>query len=183
MLSGASASPVDAVKVGLITDSPNLMDDSFNEMTYDGLLRAKTDFGIEETVYISADWDAIETNLAQCAADGNNLCLMVSFAGIDQTYAAALANPTTLFGILDSSYEDDLPNLQGAMFASEEAAYLAGTLAGHMTESDILGLIGGMDIPPVNVFLCGFEQGAVDANPAISTIITYAGTWEEPAPM
>lgn len=180
-LPGANASRVDGVKVGLITDSPNLLDESFNQMAYTGLLQAKNDLGIEESVYLPADWDDIAAKLDQCVADGNRLCIMVGFSGFDQTYAAALANPDTFFAILDVSYEDYPSNLQGVVFASEQAAYLAGTLAGYMTESNILGLIGGMDIPPVNVFLCGFEQGAVDANPDVTTILTYAGDFNNPS--
>jgi basic membrane protein A and related proteins len=180
-LPGATANQSDGVKVGLITDSPNLMDESFNQMAYTGLVRAKNDLGIEESVYLPADWDEIAAQLDQCVADGNRLCIMVGFSGYDQTYAAALDNPDTLFAILDMSYEDYPANLQGAVFASEQAAYLAGTLAGYMTESNILGLIGGMDIPPVNVFLCGFEQGAVDANPEVATILTYAGDFNNPS--
>jgi basic membrane protein A and related proteins len=180
MLSTASARQADNLKVGLITDSPNLMDESFNQMAYTGLLRAKNDLDIDESVYLPADWDDIAAKLDQCVTDGNRLCIMVGFAGFNQTHAAALANPDTLFAILDMSYEDYPPNLKGAVFASEQAAYLAGTLAGYMTESNILGLIGGMDIPPVNVFLCGFDQGAIDANPDVTTIITYAGDFANP---
>jgi basic membrane protein A and related proteins len=178
---GATASQVDAVKVGLITDSPNLMDESFNQMAYAGLVQAKNDLGIEESVYLPVDWDDIAAQLDQCVADGNRLCIMVGFLGFDQTYAAALDNPDTLFAILDISYEDYPANLQGAVFASEQAAYMAGTLASYMTESNIIGLIGGMDIPPVNVFLCGFKQGAVDTNPDINTLLTYAGDFSNPS--
>jgi basic membrane protein A and related proteins len=177
VLPGVRAGQLDDIQVGLIASSDNLMDGSFNEMAYAGLLRARDDLGIQENVYLSADEDAIEANLAECVADGNALCIMVGFMGAEPTYNAALANPSTLFAILDFSYADYPPNLQGAVFASEEAAYLAGTLAGKMTGSNIIGLIGGMDIPPVNDFLCGFEQGAVDINPEVTTFWTYLETF------
>jgi basic membrane protein A and related proteins len=180
VLPGVKASQDNTIKVGLVTDSPILMDRSFNEMAYDGLLRAKTDLGIEENVYQSEDWDDIETKLADCVADGNVLCFAVGFGGADATYNAAIANPSTRFAILDFSYDDYPPNLQGAVFASQEAAYLAGTLAGKMTESNILGMIGGLDIEPVNVFLCGFEAGAEDINPEVTVLKTYTGTFTEP---
>jgi basic membrane protein A len=178
---GAMANQMDIIKVGLITDAPTLEEGSFNALAYAGLQRAETDFGVDGTIYFSADADDIETNLAQCVADGNMLCTMVGFLGADQTFAAAQANPTTLFAILDVSYEDDLSNLQGTIFASEQAAYLAGTLAGHMTESDIIGLIGGMDIPPVTVFLDGFANGAICANPGVSTILEITDDFGNPA--
>jgi basic membrane protein A and related proteins len=172
-----TAGRANEIKVGLIAGSDNLMDGSFNEMAYAGLLRARDDFGIEENVYLSADGDAIVANLAECVADGNALCIMIGYTGGEPTYNAALANPSTQFAVLDFSYEDYPPNLQGAVFASEEAAYLAGTLAGKMTESNLLGLIGGMDISPVNDFLCGFEQGALDINPEVTTLWTYLDTF------
>jgi basic membrane protein A and related proteins len=105
---------------------------------------------------------------------------MVGFPGTEATREAALANPGTKFAILDIVYEDYPANLQGVTFASEQAAYLAGTLAGKMTESDVIGMIGGMDIPPVNSFLCGFQTGAVDANPEINILVTYADTFVDP---
>jgi basic membrane protein A and related proteins len=180
ILPGVTAGQVDGLKVGLIADSPNLMDGGFNEMAYTGLMNAKNDFGIEETVYLSTDEDPIDTNVAKCIADGNELCITVGYLSEAATYNAALANPTIMFAILDISYNDYPSNLQGMVFASEQAAYLAGTLAGKMTESNILGMIGGMDIPPVNVFLCGFEQGAIDTNTNITTHLTYIETFTDP---
>lgn len=180
LLSGARAGSEEILKVGMVTGSPILMDGGFNEMAYTGLMQAVTTYGIEETVYLSTDSEEISQNLSKCVVDGNNLCIMVGWLGMDQTHAAAQAHPGTYFAILDMPSEEDLPNLQGAVFATGEAAYLAGTLASYMTESKILGLIGGMDIWPVNEFLCGFRQGALDADPESSMILTYADTFIDP---
>jgi basic membrane protein A and related proteins len=181
LLPGVIPVRADGEKIGLITDSPILADGGFNEMANDGLLRAKTDLVIVETVYLSIDQQSIEDNLAQCVSDGNALCITVGYLAEEATRNAALANPETKFAILDMSYDDYPQNLQGAVFASEQAAYLAGTLAGKMTESDVLGMIGGMDIPPVNVFLCGFEQGVIDINPEATILLTYTDGFTNPA--
>jgi basic membrane protein A and related proteins len=180
VLPGGTAGRAQGLKVGLITDSPTLMDGSFNQMAYAGLLRAVDDFEVEEKVYLPAGGATIEDNLAQCSADGNALCFMVGYLGMDAIYQQALDNPDTLYSILDISYDAYPPNLQGVVFASEQAAYMAGVLAGEMTQSDTIGMIGGMDIPPVNVFLCGFAQGATDSNPDITVLSTYLDNFVDP---
>lgn len=182
VLSGASAMSDQAMatKIGLVTDSPIIMDGGFNQMSYEGLVRAQTDLEVVGTVYTSTDFADIQTNLEQCATDGNMLCIMVGFAGRDPISNTAQANPGTNFAILDATFDQYPSNLQGMEFASQEAAYLAGTLAGKMTESNVLGLIGGMPIPTVDSFLNGYSQGALCSNPEVSTIISYTNNFVDP---
>jgi len=170
----------DAIKVGLITDSPVLMDGGFNQMANSGLLRAESELGVEGTVYLSADYDAIVDNLEECRLDGNALCVTIGFGGADATYDAAVAHPATYYAAVDISLPGYPQNLQWIIFASEQPAYLAGVLAGKMTESDILGIIGGMEIPSVTAFIDGFIQGATCANPKITPLLIYTGSFTEP---
>jgi basic membrane protein A len=176
----AMGSQVKAVKVGLITDSPLLMDNGYNQMSYEGLLRAESELGVEGTVYTSTDPSQIEPNLIQCADDGNALCLMVGFLGMDAISNTAASYPGVKFAILDSTFEAYPDNLQGIAFAVEDPAYMAGVLAGKMTGSDVLGTIGGMPIPPVDAFIDGFAQGAHCANLEVTNLITYTNDFADP---
>jgi basic membrane protein A len=169
-----------SISVGLVADGPEVHDGSFNELCYAGLQRAETDLGVTGDVYTSSTPADYEPQLQQCVDDGNDLCISVGFAMADATWNMAQANPGTAFAIADVSWEEYPGNLRGIVFASEEAAYLAGTLAGLMTESDVLGDIGGMPIEPVDAFLFGYRNGARCANPNVRVLIDYTFDFVNP---
>ena len=159
--------------VGLVTDGPAVDDAAFAWMAYQGLLRAQMELGVAGTVYTSTSSADYGPNLQQCVDDGNDLCIGVGWAMTDATVAAAQANPATLFAIIDVAPDTYPPNLRGITFAADEVGYLAGTLAGLMTASDVVGDIGGMPIAPVDDFLYGYRNGAQCANPDATVLITY----------
>lgn len=175
-----ATAPAQPVQVGLVPDVAGIGDMSFNWLAYQGLLRAESELGVIGTVYTSTDPGDFEPNLQQCVNDGNDLCIAVGFLLYDATWNVAQANPGTNFAIVDVEYGDYLPNLRGIVFAEEECAYLAGTLAGLMTDSDILGEIGGIPIPPVDRFLHGFRNGAQCANLTATAIISYTYDFANP---
>jgi len=179
-LSAAPGEPDQPTQVGLIPDTAGIGDMSFNWLAYQGLLRAEDQLVVVGAVYTTTDPGDFELQLQQCVNDGNDLCVSVGFLMQEATWNVAQANPGTDFAIVDAEYGDYLPNLRGITFAEEEGAYLAGTLAGLMTDSDILGEIGGMDIPPVNRFLYGFQNGAQCANLTATAIISYTYDFGNP---
>jgi basic membrane lipoprotein Med (substrate-binding protein (PBP1-ABC) superfamily) len=162
--------------VGLVTDGPTEEDGGFNWLSYQGLERAQSDLGVVGTVYTSTDSADYGPNLQQCVDEGNDLCISVGFGMAEATLTSAQANASTDFAIVDVSWDAYPGNLRGMTFAADEAGYLAGTLAGLMTESDIVGDIGGMPIPAVDEFVYGYRNGAQCANPDVSVLISY--TWD-----
>lgn len=178
--SPGSAAPAVPVKVGLVPTESGVDDLSFNWMAHQGLLRAQADLGVLGTVYTPADPGDYAAQIQQCVDDGNALCVTVGFLMVDDTWNAAAANPGVHFAIVDATWETYPGNLRGMAFAAEEAGYLAGTLAGLMTASNVVGGIGGMEIPPVQAFLDPYGYGAGCANVAASVIITYTGTFTDP---
>ncbi len=176
----AAQDKTDAFKVGLIPDISGIDDNSFNSLAYQGLLRAQTNFGVIGSVYAPALPDQYSAKLQQCVSDGNDLCIGVGFLLANAVEAAAMAYPGTKFAIVDASYASYPSNLRGILFAVEEAGYLAGVLAANMTDSQIIGAIGGMQIPPVDRFIYGYRQGAICSAPAIQTMISYTGDFTDP---
>ena len=165
-------------KVGLISDVAGFDDGGLNWMALQGLLRAESELGIDPTLYESDSSDDYEELLQWCADEGNVLCISVGFLMGDATMAAAVNNPTTHFAIIDFTYDGIYPeNLRGMMFVPEQAAYLAGTLAGLMTESDVAGAVGGMEIPPVQAFMEPYGNGIRCATPDATALLTYTGTF------
>ena len=166
--------------VGLVTDAGGLADNAFNWLSYQGLLRAESELGVAGTVYISTEFADYEPNLRRCVDDGNLLCVSVGFLMTDATANVARAYPGTHFAIVDVVYSSYPANLRGINFASDEAGYLAGTLAGLMTQSDVVGTIGGMPIPPVDLFLTGYRNGARHANHGVKMLVTYTNDFTRP---
>ncbi len=165
--------------VGLVTDENGIADNSWNWLSYQGLLRAQTDLNIVGRLYEPANAAEYETTLQQCANE-NELCFTVGFLLRDATMSVAGSNPDTAFAILDSAWETYPDNLRGIFFAEEEAGYLAGTLAGSMPETDRIGAIGAIPIPPIENFITGYTNGAQCANDSVEVLVEYAGDFGNP---
>jgi basic membrane protein A and related proteins len=171
------------IKVGLVTDIGGLNDRGFNSLANQGLERAASDLGVEIRVLESkSDADYIP-NLSTLAEEGYNLVISVGFLMGEATHQAAEAFPDTSFAIIDNAYggegcEDtntcELPNLQGLLFKEQETGYLAGYLAGLVTESNTISSVGGIKIPPVDRFIAGYQAGAQASNPDITTLNGYS---------
>lgn len=173
MCASQSHAEMIGIKVGLILTEGGISDLSFNWMANEGLERAETDLGVVGTVYIPSDAGDYTARIQQCVTDENSLCITVGFGFLDATYNAAMNNPSVNFAIVDATWETYPNNLRGISFDSAQAGYLAGTLAGLMTESNIIGGVGGMEIPPVIAFMEPYSYGASCINSEAGVMITY----------
>jgi basic membrane protein A len=165
--------------VGLVTDQGTLTD-IFNWLSYQGLVRAENELGVLGTVYTSTSSADYGPNLQQCADDGNDLCISVAFDTAEAISTTAATNPGTSFAIVDVTWDSYPANLRGIGFGVEGGGYLAGVLAGLMTQNDIVGGIGGMQIPSVEAFLEPYRIGAQCANRDVTVLVTYTGTFVDP---
>ena len=172
--------PAPAYTVGLVTDEYGVAGDVINYLCYQGLLQAESDLGVIGTVYTPTGSTDYGAKLQQCADEGNMLCIATAWSLREATSNAASNNPARDFAIIDQSYDSYSDNLRGVQFAHDQAGYLAGVLAGHMTASDVLGDIGGMAIPPVDDFVFGYRNGAQCANPYARVLIEYANNFGSP---
>ena len=164
-------------KVGLVMSESGLDDLSFNYAAYQGLLQAETDFGIAKTLYWPSSSDDYESSLQQCVNEGNGLCIAVGFGMFNAINNVANANSNTKFSILDTTSNTLPSNLRGIVFNAKQVGYLAGTLAGKMTGSNIIGAVGGMKIPPVIAFISGYRNGAQCADPNVKVLTRYTGSF------
>lgn len=182
MLIGAQAMSVNAdpVRVGLVIEGQSVEDSLWDNLSYQGLLRAEADLGVIGTVYTATTPADYGPNFQKCSLDGNQLCISTSFLTTEAISDAANLYPGVDFAIVDVEIGSAQPNLRSIAFQVDEAAYLAGTLAGLMTQSDKLGVIGGMEIPPVMMYIDGFSHGAACANADVTTEITYTNNFGDP---
>ncbi len=173
--SGGGEIRADSVAVGFVPNESGVTDMGINWFSYQGLLRAQSELGVAGSVYTPTNSTEYEAKLQQCVDEGNDLCLSVGFLMEITTANVAYANPGTSFAIVDPGSESDPGNMRSLFFAEDESGYLAGTLVGLMTQSDVVGAIGGMYIPPVIRHVEGYRNGAQCANPEAEVLAEYVG--------
>jgi basic membrane protein A len=142
-----------------VTDTGGIDDNSFNQTAWKGVLDAKADFGIEGRFLESQAETDYDANINSLIDGDCDIIVTVGFLLGDATGKAAKANPNQPFSIVDFAYDPPISNVLGQVYATDEAAFLAGYLAAGMTETKILGTFGGINIPPVTIFMDGFVRG------------------------
>jgi len=163
-------------KVALLTPGP-ISDKSWNGGAYAGLMAIRDSLGAEVSHIQTKTPAEFEENFRQYGAQGFNLVFGHGFEFQDAALRVAPDFPKTVF--VTTSGSSVAKNVAGADFAFEEASYLAGMLAGTMTKSNILGVIGGTELPPVKRSFEAYEQGAKSVNPKIRLVVSYIGNWDD----
>jgi basic membrane lipoprotein Med (substrate-binding protein (PBP1-ABC) superfamily) len=118
-----------------------------------------------------------DENFRQYGARNFDLVFGHGFEFQDAALRVAPAYPNTIY--VTTSGISVARNVAGVSFAFEEASYLAGMIAGRMTKSNLLGMIGGTELPPVKRSFAAFEQGAKSVNPRVRVIVSYIGNWDD----
>ncbi|SNX53195.1 BMP family ABC transporter substrate-binding protein [Thermoanaerobacterium sp. RBIITD] len=175
-------------KVGLVTDVGGINDHSFNQLAYQGLEKAKKDLGITTNFIQSKQQTDYVTNLTQFAQQKYNLIIAVGFLMKDAVEQVSQQFPDVKFMIIDSDITDR-PNVASASFKTEQCGYLVGVMAGLMekeknpkiNDQNVVGVVGGMQIPPVDSYIAGFQQGVKAVNPDTKVLVSYTGKFDDPA--
>jgi basic membrane protein A len=160
-----------------VTDTGGIDDNSFNQTAWQGVLNAQEELGIEGRFLESQAETDYEANLNSLIGEQCDIIFTIGFLLGDATRTAAEANPEQLFSIVDFAYDPPLDNVLGQVYATDEAAFLAGYLSAGMTETGILGVFGGINIPPVTIFMDGFAWGVDHYNEVHGTDVTVLG-WD-----
>ncbi|WP_417416529.1 BMP family lipoprotein [Hoeflea sp.] len=173
----ASATAASAFTACQVTDTGGIDDNSFNQTAWKGVEDAKEQLGIEGRFLESQAETDYEANINSLLGGDCDLIITVGFLLGDATKTAAEANPEQPFSIVDFSYDPPIPNVLGQVYATDEAAFLAGYLAAGMTKTGVLGVFGGINIPPVTIFMDGFHAGAAYYNEQKGTSVSVLG-WD-----
>ena len=155
----AAGNPALAFTACQVTDTGGIDDNSFNQTAWKGVLDAIEDLGIEGRFLESQAETDYEANINSLIDGDCDIIVTVGFLLGDATQKAANANPDQPFSIVDFAYDPQINNVLGQVYATDQAAFLAGYLAAGMTETKILGTFGGINIPPVTIFMDGFVKG------------------------
>jgi basic membrane protein A and related proteins len=174
---------------GINFDAGGKFDGSFNEWTWRGVMRAIEELEAEQGLEIGllefeGTPETSAAGLRTIAGQGVELIVAPGFGQADAIAAVAAEHPDTYFVNIDGVV-DEGPNIRSVIFKEHEGSFLVGFIAGTLTQTGVVGFVGGMDIPLIRNFNTGYEQGVLHACPECTVISNYVGVtptaWNDPA--
>ncbi|APW42826.1 BMP family lipoprotein [Rhodoferax saidenbachensis] len=172
-----------AAEPAIVYDMGGKFDKSFNEAAYNGMERWKKETGKQYLEFEVSNESQREQAIRRMAEKGASPIIAMSFSQASAIEKIAKEFPKLQFAIIDDVVK--LPNVQSVVFKEQEGSFLVGALAAMASKTGKVGFVGGMDIPLIRKFQCGYEQGAKYANPKAEVFGNMTGTtgaaWNDPA--
>jgi basic membrane protein A and related proteins len=165
------------IKPGVVFDLGGKFDKSFNEGVFNGASKFKTETGIEFREFEMQNDAQREEAIRRFAEDGVSPIVVAGFMNATPIEKLAKEFPNTKFTLIDAVV--DAPNVQSIVFKEQEGSYLVGVLAALASKSGTVGFVGGMDIPLISRFGCGYAQGVKAAKADAKVIANMTGTTPE----
>ena len=166
----------------IIFDLGGKFDKSFNEAAFNGAQKWAAETGGTFKELEMQSEAQREQALRRLAEEGANPIVMTGFAFGDVLNQVAPDFPDTKFAIIDMVV--DQPNVKSVVFTEDQGSYLVGMMAAMASKTNTVGFIGGMDIPLIRRFGCGYAQGVLAVNPDAKVILNMTGTtpsaWNDP---
>ena len=167
----------------IVFDMGGKFDKSFNEAGYNGLERWKKETGKPYLEFEITNESQREQAIRRMAERGASPIIAMGFGQASALEKVAKDFPKLQFAIIDMVVK--LPNVQSTVFKEQEGSFLVGAMAAIASKTAKVGFVGGMDIPLIRKFQCGYEQGAKYANPKVEVFSNMTGTtgaaWNDPA--
>ncbi|MEP4029751.1 BMP family ABC transporter substrate-binding protein [Roseibium polysiphoniae] len=170
------------IKPAVLYDLGGKFDKSFNEAAYTGAEKFTADTGVAYRDFEIQNDSQREQALRNFAKRGQSPIVAIGFSQANAVEKVAKEFPDTQFAIVDMVV--DLPNVRSIVFKEHEGSYIVGMLAAMASETGKVGFIGGMDIPLIRKFACGYKQGALAVNADAEVFENMTGTtgaaWNDP---
>ncbi|MGY5452179.1 BMP family lipoprotein [Agarivorans sp. MS3-6] len=164
-----------AAKPAVVYDTAGKFDKSFNEAVFrNGVEVFKKDKGVDVREFEPQNEAQREQGLRRLASRGFSPIVAVGFNMASAVEKVATEFPDTNFTIIDMVI--DKPNVQSVVFKEHEGSFLVGALAAKTSKTATVGFVGGMDIPLIRKFACGYKQGALYANADIKVLENMTGS-------
>jgi basic membrane protein A len=178
----AASATLAVAEPALIFDLGGKFDKSFNEAAFNGAQRWADETGNSFREIELQSEAQREQALRRFAEAGANPIVMAGFAFASALGEVAADYPDTKFAIIDMVV--DAPNVRSVVFNEHEGSYLVGMMAAQASKTGTVGFIGGMDIPLIRKFACGYVQGVKAVNANATVIQNMTGTtpaaWNDP---
>ncbi|MGA9227483.1 MAG: BMP family ABC transporter substrate-binding protein [Mesobacillus sp.] len=162
----------DRVKVGIMLSDVGLGDQSFSDSAFAGLAKARDELDIIFDYRELQTVGSYEKGFTELVEDGNDVVIGLGFMVLEDLEKVAKKYPEQEFILVDSVSE--LDNITSITFKEEQGSFLAGAIAGMTTKSNVVGFVGGADVPLIRKFKSGFEQGVKAVNPSAKVKVAYA---------
>ena len=180
----SSASWAAEFKPAVVFDKGGKFDKSFNEGVWNGVRKFVDETGVEVLEYQVTNEAQREQAMRRMVRRGATVVLAVGFAQADAINVVAADHPDRQFAIIDVFWLDR-PNLRQYAFKEHEGSYLVGVAAALTSKTGKIGFVGGMDVPLIRKFGCGYVQGARETRSGIEVLRNMTGTtpaaWNDPA--
>ncbi|MGE4576723.1 MAG: BMP family ABC transporter substrate-binding protein, partial [Candidatus Pseudothioglobus sp.] len=171
------------IKPAVVYDSAGKNDKSFNEAVFNGITRFMNDTGIAVTELEPSNEAMMEQSLLKLAQRGYSPIVAVGFTFAGPLTVAAEAYPDTQFTLIDMVV--GLPNVQNVIYKEHEGSFLVGVLAAMNSQTGTVGFVGGMDIPLISRFECGYKQGVKWQDSSMNILAQMTGStpaaWGNPS--
>ena len=175
LLAAPIAQAAGHVKPAVVYDTAGKNDKSFNEAVFvNGVTKFMNDTGIAVTELEPTNEAMMEQSLKKFAQRGYSPVVAVGFTMANAVAAAAAEYPDTQFTIIDGVV--DAPNVQNVVFKEQEGSFLVGIMAAMASSSGTVGFVGGMDIPLISRFECGYKQGVAHADSSMNVLAQMTGS-------
>ncbi|MCS7178577.1 MAG: BMP family ABC transporter substrate-binding protein [Anaerolineae bacterium] len=161
------------LRVGFVTDGGRIDDGSFNQYAYEGTIRAAQEYGLVVELIETRSPAEYEANIRQAIERGCQLVVTIGSTTGTTVERLATRYPGVHFVLVDYEPIQASRNITGLVFAEDQAGFLAGALAGLMTDTNVVGFVGGVDVPPVRKFRLGFEHGVAFTNRRAKVLTVY----------
>ncbi|RMF37347.1 MAG: BMP family ABC transporter substrate-binding protein [Alphaproteobacteria bacterium] len=179
----AVAAQAAEIKPAVVYDLGGKYDKSFNEAAYRGAEKFKEDTGIEYRDFEIQNDAQREQALRRFAQQGYHPIIAIGFSQAAAVEKVAKEFPDVEFGIVDMVV--DLPNVRSILFKEHEGSFLVGVMAAMASKTGKVGFVGGMDIPLIRKFACGYVGGVKYVNPDAEIFQNMTGdtgaAWNDPA--
>lgn len=160
------------VKIGIMLSDVGLGDQSFSDAAFAGLAKARDELDILFDYRELQTVGTYEKGFTELVEEGNDIVIGLGFMVLEDLEKVAKKYPDQQFILVDSVSQ--LDNITSITFKEEQGSFLAGAVAGMVTKSNIVGFVGGADVPLIHKFKAGFEQGVKAVNPEAEVKVSYA---------
>ena len=182
--SSKTESNEDVYKIGMISDTGGVNDESFNQSTWEGLQQAQEKYGKDkvQVKYVESSQEADYTpNIETFVEEDLDLIIGVGYKMAGAIEEASKNYPDVQFAIIDHSYEKQPENVTSLIYEDNTAAYLAGLVAAKKTETNKVAFIGGIKSATLDKFEYGFRAGVKAANPKCELTVRYLNSFSDSA--
>ena len=182
--SSKTESNEDVYKIGMISDTGGVNDESFNQSTWEGLQQAQEKYGKDkvQVKYVESSQEADYTpNIETFVEEDLDLIIGVGYKIAGAIEEASKNYPDVQFAIIDHAYDKQPENVTSLIYEDNTAAYLAGLVAAKKTETNKVAFIGGIKSATLDKFEYGFRAGVKAANPNCELTVRYLNSFSDSA--